>query len=214
MCRRQQIETKTAGKKDRIFAIFSNLFVYPCKEFTPELEPSRVLTDQRSKLFFSRPFRSKIVYGLIFLMLCAGLTSCDSVMPEAPFSPELMITTVTVTMTELNDEGNPTNTAFRASFRDLDGLGGDLPHVNGLVVRECERYESTLMLLDERHDEPIDISNIIRADADQYQVFYSLIFAGEVFDLIDFNVVDVDADNLPLGLRFFADVEHYALTPG
>jgi len=167
---------------------------------------NRHMSTIRHHIFFLLKGARK--YSLIFLML--GWISCDSVVPEEPFSPDYYITTVRLSMVELDELGVPTDIVSDASFSDPDGLGGYRPQVQPLVVRECKSYEGRLFLQDERPEVPKDISDVMQDEAGQFQAFYTLEGDDDAGKIIIINVLDSDENRVPLGLRFLADVKSIA----
>lgn len=131
----------------------------------------------------------------ILVLTTLGLAACDSTEPDdhGPGEGEL-ITRVVLTLTG----GGETVTA---TADDPDGDGLDL-EIDPLTLRAGVTYEGTIELYNDLADDPDeqDITEEIREEADEHQLFYTP--QEGVENRITVTVTDQDDEGLPVGLSF------------
>lgn len=124
-------------------------------------------------------------------LLIAGLSGCkkDS---KAPENEEELITTITLTFTEINGPATHTYT-----FRDTDGPGGNAPSLNEqITLAPNKAYNCTILVLDESKSPAEDITDEIKSEADEHQFYFTpsnvnITVSGE----------DKDGKGYPLGVK-------------
>jgi len=125
----------------------------------------------------------------LFFLALVGLvfTSCgDDEDPEPP-NEEEVITTLQYALTSM--DGSVT-----LSFQDLDGEGGNDGTTNVSPLKANTTYTGTLTFLNELEDPAEDITEEVREEDDEHQVFFSNT-AGLT---VTYN--DSDDDGNPLGV--------------
>ena len=126
---------------------------------------------------------------LLSVLCLLFITSCDDDDPEI-VDPVELITTLNYTLTP---DGGGTAKVF--SFQDLDGDGGMDPAISFEALEANTVYSGTLELLDESSDPSESISDEVREEDDEHQVFFS----SSLSDVsIEYN--DSDGSGFPLGL--------------
>ncbi|MFD2513224.1 hypothetical protein ACFSRY_05055 [Pontibacter locisalis] len=132
---------------------------------------------------------------LTFVLLGALLTfsSCDDHGDEPHDHEEELITTLTLTMTPQNG-----GTPITATFRDLDGDGGQPPVMTPtqVVLNANTHYITRITVLDESNGTE-DITTEIRAEGDEHEFF----FVPSPADLLTVTKTDRDSKDLPIGLE-------------
>ena len=138
---------------------------------------------------------------LMTMSFAFAIFSCseDSVAPKTGPGEEELITTVTLTLT-------PTSgTVVTASWRDLDGDGGNDPVIDTLRLAPNTTYSGSIALLNEQEDPAEDITEEINEEADNHQLFYSP--GGGIAASVVVTVTDTDSRNLPVGLTYSVAVD-------
>jgi hypothetical protein len=133
----------------------------------------------------------------LFWILALGMliTSCGDDDPVIPNEEEL-ITTVSlsffdpVTMDPINN--------ISATFRDLDGDGGDAPVIDDLTLDANTRYLMALEFTNELEEPAEDITEEVIEEGDEHQVFFSVSGAD-----LDVDYADADVLGQPLGVQSF-----------
>ena len=142
------------------------------------------------------------------LLAVVALSSCDDDDPEIP-NEEEVITTVIL---ELEDEaGNDIDFVFE----DLDGDGGNAPEITSEPLAANTTYHGHIEFLNELAEEEEeeeeededehghahgeDVTEEIREEAEEHQVFYVL--SSGVDATAQYEDDDVDADGNPVGLE-------------
>lgn len=146
---------------------------------------------------------TKYLLGLLFIVMT--LSSCDDNTPTIPNEEEL-ITTVILELTD----GNGNDIDFIS--RDLDGEGGNAPVLTTEALAANTVYTGHLELLNELHEEEEEeaeeehghahgenISDEVREEAEEHQVFYLL--SGGADATIAYDEDDIDANGNPVGLE-------------
>ena len=131
----------------------------------------------------------KLLLGLALVGTIA--MACDS---EETVSPDEPAQITTVIASFANDQ---TDDVVTGSFRDLDGPGGESPSISGVTLDADARYTVTLQFLDERETPADDITDEIREEDLEHQVFF--VIGGNIG--IRYAYDDVDRQGNPLGLR-------------
>lgn len=130
---------------------------------------------------------------MLFSLLLAVtiVTSCDDDDPE-PVNEEELITTVNVTFTNQADQSVVT-----ATFRDLDGDGGNAPVITNPTLDANANYSVTVEFLDESDANDVeDITEEVEEEGDEHQVFF-VVGSGLNFT---YTYGDTDGAGNPLGL--------------
>ncbi len=133
----------------------------------------------------------RYLLSCLFLLFSVSLvvTSCDPETPEPPNAEEL-ITTLVYTLTP--DDGGDVVTLI---FRDLDGEGSDAPTFSTEPLRASTTYSGVITLSNEAEDPAEDITEEVKEEDDEHQLFY----ASSLSDLV-VTYMDADAEGNPLGL--------------
>jgi len=120
------------------------------------------------------------------------MTACkkDKVKPDDSNEEEL-ITTVKLKITE-----SGTTTTNTYSWKDVDGDGGNLPVIQDITLSPNKSYKVEVEFLDESKNPAEDITEEVKEEADDHEVFYQ---TSNSFMTI--TRTDKDSKNLPLGLQ-------------
>lgn len=142
----------------------------------------------------------KYIHFIQILIIAAlFITGCEKDDPD-PVNEEELITTVRVDCIPVGG-----GDAVSLSFRDPDGDGGDAPVIDGGTFMAGTVYLADVSFLNESVTPAEDISEEVREEGDEHQVF--LAFSDVDFT---FRYLDADADGLPVGL----EMELQAGVPG
>lgn len=123
--------------------------------------------------------------------LLASLSGCKKD-GKAPENEEELITTITLTFTEIGGSATHTYT-----FRDTDGPGGNAPTLNEqIILAPNKSYNCTILVLDESKSVVEDITDEIKAESDEHQFYFTpanvnITVAG----------LDTDDKGYPLGVK-------------
>ena len=127
--------------------------------------------------------------------------------PGEPHGPgeEELVTTLTITLTPTGG-----GTPVTASFRDLDGEGGDDPVVEVLTVSADTDYDGSVQVLNETETPAEDITEEVEEEAEAHQFFYNTLggFASASVTITDKEsdyVSNTGADH-PVGIEFTLSV--------
>lgn len=141
-----------------------------------------------------------LVAPIAFLAAC-GDPECE--LQDDHGDEQEVITTLRLTLTP---EGG--GDAVTATFRDLDGDGGEEPTITNPTLAANTTYGVTVSLLNETvdpSDEEYDIGAEVKAEAEEHQLFYT--GSGITDGLLTWTTTDVESDytqnsgdDLPLGL--------------
>lgn len=126
-----------------------------------------------------------------FVLLVLVATSCDSDDPE-PVNEEELITTLNVTFTNTSNASD----IVTATFRDLDGEGGNDGVTTNPTLSANTTYTVTVEFLNEAETPTEDITEEVGEEADEHQVFF-ITGAGLNFT---YAYGDQDGDGNPVGL--------------
>lgn len=124
-------------------------------------------------------------------------TGCDSDDPDPVDEPEL-ITTLNVTFTNTADASD----VVTASFRDLDGEGGNDGVTTNPTLSANAAYTVMVEFLNEADTPAEDITAEVREEDEEHQVFF---ITGSGLNFT-YAYGDQDADNNPVGLTGTATV--------
>lgn len=133
---------------------------------------------------------------LLLLGICTLLFSCKDkkqvTLPQPVTNEPELITTLVINFTDSADASKKSS----ASFRDLDGLGGNAPVITDtLRLAKNRTYFASIVLLDETK-QPVDsLSKEVLKEAVDHQFFFTHKDVA-----INTAYLDRDANNLPLGL--------------
>ncbi len=112
--------------------------------------------------------------------------------PPPPINEGELITTLTVTLVDSSNTGN----VVSASFRDIDGPGGNAPSVDAIVLQANKTYWCTVQVLDESKNPIVDVGEEILEEAEDHQFYFQ---AQGVNIAVAYR--DVDGNGLPLGME-------------
>ncbi len=136
--------------------------------------------------------------GLLSLMLAVlVMTGCSSDDPDPVDEPEL-ITTLNVTFTNTANASD----VVTASFRDLDGEGGNDGVTTNPTLSADATYTVTLEFLNESETPAEDITAEVREEDEEHQVFF---ISGASLNLT-YAYGDQDPNNNPIGLTGTATI--------
>lgn len=107
-------------------------------------------------------------YSLLLIALFGLfiLSSCDDDDPE-PENEEELITTVNVIFEDMSD-----NATYTLTFTDLDGDGGDPPVITTEPLPANAEFRMDVEFLNELEDPAEDITDEVREEAEEHQVFF------------------------------------------
>jgi hypothetical protein len=141
--------------------------------------------------------------NLLLIAILAFAFACSSDDPEIE-SEEEVITDVTLSFTEVDEEGNSLNLSFVTTASDSEGLElGSNPTIGTITLEAGKRYLLEIELYNSIEDE--DITEEILEEDDEHQ-FY---FLGSAFvgtPVLTYVYDDEDGDGNPIGLRGFVTV--------
>lgn len=144
--------------------------------------------------FLTFAFQHKIFYmSKIYYFLLLAVFLCWACTEEEPTEPEIPEQVVTTLRYELIDPG--TNETKVLYYQDLDGNGGNEPIIESDTLLANSIYFGTLEFLNESVSPTENVSDIINAAKEDYQVFF---IKNNL--QIDFTYADSDGSNNPLGL--------------
>lgn len=128
----------------------------------------------------------------MLVILALIFTACDNDDPE-PVNPEELITTVNVTFTNTADASD----VAMATFRDLDGEGGDDPVITDPPALSANStYTVTIQFLNEQETPAENVTEEVEDEDFAHQVFY---VAGTGLNLT-YAYNDQDDNQNPVGL--------------
>ena len=128
-------------------------------------------------------------YILSLGIICCLFTACQKDDPVIPNEEEV----ITTLLFELSP--NSGGTPLVLSFRDLDGDGGEQPVITTDDLQSNETYTGRIEILNEQTSPAIDITDEIREEALEHQIFYQ----STTSDL-SINYNDQDGNGQPLAL--------------
>lgn len=141
----------------------------------------------------------KTILTVIVLSVTAlFLTGCDHAHDHDHSHPQEVITTVTINLVNVNDSTDITS----ATWKDVDGEGGNPPVIDTLLVKAGKTYNGSLVLLNESVTPAEDVTKEIEKDKNEHQFFYTSL--GDIANRISVTIKDFDTNNppLPVGLKF------------
>ena len=132
-------------------------------------------------------------YVPALLLAMVAFTACSSDDPE-PVNEEELITTLRVTFT---GTGN-TQGIVVATFKDLDGAGGDAPEItNPVTLAENGTYNVSVEFLNEAESPVENITEEVSEEADEHQIFFTASAGLNFF----YEYTDQDSNGQPIGLQ-------------
>ncbi|MDX5347885.1 MAG: hypothetical protein LPJ89_11185 [Hymenobacteraceae bacterium] len=133
-------------------------------------------------------------FYIVAALVAVFLTSCgDEDDTPPPANEEELITSVTLRLVNTADA----NDVVTASFRDPDGDGGNAPiQFDSLIMKPNTTYAMTVALLDESKNPVVDISEEVKEEGDEHELF----FVPSSGLNVTITKTDRDANNLPIGL--------------
>ena len=155
----------------------------------------------------------KLKSFVVIIAFAAAIAACGddpaSVDVDGPGESEL-ITSVTLTLEELDDQGNATGTTVSAVWDDSDGPGGSAPTIETLQLKQGTTYQGSIELLDTTKDPVENITEEVEEEADEHQFFYIFNVDGNESDTIQVTRNDTDSQGLALGLNYTLSVSNDA----
>jgi hypothetical protein len=141
-----------------------------------------------------------IASSVLLISSCKKDNNKDATNPVIHI-PQEQITTIVLDGFN-NDNPNDNVRQFHVEWKDLDGTGGNAPHIDSLLLDTGVNYHVSILLLDETKN-PIDI---ISAEVEElkniHQFFYTP--STSLTDKMNVQILDYDNNNpqLPVGLTF------------
>ncbi len=129
---------------------------------------------------------------MMALVVVALLTSCGNDDDPEPVNEEELITTLNLTFTNTNDNAD----IVTASFKDLDGPGGNTPVIQNPTLSANSSYRVTVEFLNESESPVEDVTEEVEEEGDEHQVFF---VSGNGLNFT-YTYDDTDANGNPLGL--------------
>lgn len=111
-------------------------------------------------------FKLKHIYFLLVFSL-GILGACDDNEEPEPENEEEEITTLNLTFTP---QGG--GTVVNASWKDLDGDGGNAPEISDITLENNKTYLLEIELLNENETPAEDITEEVKEEAAEHQFFY------------------------------------------
>jgi hypothetical protein len=143
--------------------------------------------------------RNVKVLVVLLLMTSAMLTSCRRTDNPADANEQEKITTVKLKLTPTTG-GAP----VEATWRDLDGPGGNPPQITPLNLRAGLTYNGEIEFKDESKNPPEDKTEEIEAEDDEHLISY--IVGGNATGRLTITRTDRDKNGLEVGLKYRATV--------
>lgn len=130
--------------------------------------------------------------AILFAATVFMSTSCSNDDDPTPANEEELITTLTLTM--VPRDGSATVTA---TYRDLDGDGGQAPTISNVTLAANKTYDVTVAVLDESKTPAEDITEEVKEEGDEHQFFY-VVSNGMNLTVA---YADEDVNNNPIGIE-------------
>lgn len=128
-----------------------------------------------------------------YLLLLSGilvLNACDNKDPE-PTNEEELITTVKATFAPVGG-----GAAITATWKDLDGSGGNAPTVSSITLTKNTTYNVTLEILNEQANPTEDLTKEILSEAEAHQFFFQT-----TNNIGQITYDDTDKNGKPVGVK-------------
>lgn len=133
------------------------------------------------------------LYSLAVFTAVMATTACGSDDPE-PVNQEELITTLRVTFTGTGPNEGET---VVATFKDLDGAGGNAPEItNPVTLTANGSYNVTVAFLDETKSPAENITLEVEEEGDEHQLFF---IANNINFTYQYD--DQDSNGKPIGLE-------------
>lgn len=139
-------------------------------------------------------FRHIAIVAVLFCCLLLLVASCKSENDDDDNNnnEQELITTLRLTFVNTIDS----NDMRMFEFNDPDGDGGLSPTADTIVLAANQSYSMTANFLDESKAPAVDLTEEIREEGVEHQVFYTVTDASTTFAYSD-----TDGNMLPLGLN-------------
>jgi hypothetical protein len=157
------------------------------------------------------PWRWLFAVAALSLIVVVGCKEDNPAKPPEE-NPQELITSVTMTLTELDAAGNPTATKATVNFKDLDGSGGNAPTIGTLTLKQGKSYNGEISLLDETKNPVDNVTEEIENEKDVHQFFFTP--EGGIVGRVTVTITDKDSKNLPVGLQYRVVVSAGAVVSG
>ncbi len=144
---------------------------------------------------------------VLLLMTSAVLTSCRRTDNPADAKEQEKITTVKLKLTPTTG-GAP----VEATWRDLDGPGGNAPQITALNLRAGVSYNGEIEFKDESKNPPEDKTEEIEKEGDEHLISY--IVGGNATGRLTITRADRDKNGLEVGLKYRTTVSAGPATSG
>jgi hypothetical protein len=134
----------------------------------------------------------------LFLSFTVLFTACKDDDHDHDHDEQEVITTVRLTFTQLEANGQPTvgATPIIATWKDADGTGAGAPTVNTVTLLPNKTYRMELAVLNELENPAQDLTSEIRNEGAQHQFFFQK--TGNGIGTITYT--DQDTGGKPIGL--------------
>ncbi len=144
-------------------------------------------------------------YLALFLMgsFAVATSACGDDDNPDPIEENEQITTVQLSM--IPNKGNNVT----ATWKDVDGEGGQNPDITPIVLKPNITYTGTVKLLDESKPTPADLTAEIKNEGTEHELFFNVNGAN-----VTITKTDKDANGRTIGLEFTAVTTTVGTTPG
>ncbi len=133
------------------------------------------------------------LYATLLVVALLLTSACKKKKPEEDNETEV-ITTIEITF---KDSANAANTKTFI-WEDLDGEGGNVPNrIDSIIIDKSKTYITEVKVLDKTKNPVEDITEEVKEEANDHQMYYNLSPATGVA----LSITDKDGNNLPLGLN-------------
>lgn len=141
--------------------------------------------------------KNTILFILLLFVVTFFISGCENAHDHDHTHPQEVITTVKINLINVADSSDITI----ATWKDVDGDGGNPPVIDTLIVNSGKTYNGTLILLNESKTPAEDITAEIERLKNEHQFFYTPL--GGISNRISVIVKDFDTNNppLPVGLK-------------
>lgn len=137
----------------------------------------------------------RLLLALAMITAVFSLTGCkDPFHDDHSHDEHDVITTVTLRFVNTADS----NDVVTAVWEDIDGIGGANPNrIDSIKLKKAATYACNVSFENRSVTPVVNVTQDIQNDRNYHQVFYDLSsYLGQI------TVEDLDARNLPVGLRF------------
>ena len=138
--------------------------------------------------------KKTITKSILMIALVSSFIACKKNKDEAPAPQVDNAEEVITTLHYILKENNVVVDTF--SFIDKDGVGGNNPTQETIVLKTGKTYTAEILLLDETKNPSDTISNEVKEEGTDHQFFFT-----PSSDKFTVSVNDKDANGVPLGLE-------------